>query len=109
MKAAKLALNKVNESSDDVSNNMNVPFKTDKVGPIQNELINLKAESTDLKNKLELTGSCWFEDYGYGDICLCYIEHATDHWNSDSETTVDIDKEKAEKIIGWLQDKFNVR
>ena len=60
-------------------------------------------------DKLELTGGCWFEDYGCGDITLCYIEHATDHWCSDSETTVYIDKETAGKIIVWLQNKFNLK
>ena len=58
-------------------------------------------------DKLELTSRCWLEDIGWGDINLCYIERAADHWNSDSETTVDVDRDTAEKIIAWLQSKFN--
>ena len=60
-----------------------------------------------INDKLELTPDCWLEDLGWGDINLCYTEHATDHWNSDSETTVDVDRDTAEKIIAWLQSKFN--
>ena len=61
-----------------------------------------------MKDKLELTRRCWLEDLGWGDINLCYIEHATDYWNSDTETNIDIDKETAKTIISWLQDKFNL-
>ena len=57
---------------------------------------------------LNVSKTCWFEDHGHGDISLCYIERATDHWSSDSETGVDIDKVNAKRIIGWLQAKFNL-
>ncbi len=62
-----------------------------------------------MKDTLELTGVCWFEDIGFGDINLCYIEHACDHYSSDIETTIELDKAAAENIIGWLQDKFNLK
>jgi hypothetical protein len=62
-----------------------------------------------MTDKLKISPSCWLEDYGYGSISLCYIEHATDHWSSNSETDVDLDKEAAERIIDWLQSKFNIK
>jgi hypothetical protein len=70
---------------------------------------NKKGKAKDMTDKLEISPYCWIEDYGFGNISLCYIEHATDHWCSNSETGVDLDKEDAEKIIAWLQLKFNFK
>lgn len=59
------------------------------------------------ETKLEISYGCWLEE-SWGDVSLCYVERATDHWTTDSETTIDLDKEKARKIINWLQKKFNL-
>lgn len=42
------------------------------------------------------------------DITLDYLEHATDHMSSDTETSVDIDKESALEIISFLRESFNI-
>ncbi len=42
------------------------------------------------------------------DVYFEYIEHSQDYWNSDSETCVDIDKEKAIEIINFLRLAFDI-
>jgi hypothetical protein len=61
--------------------------------------------------KLKLSGSCdftltTFEGIEHKSVCLEYTEHATDHWNSDSETSIDLDAEKAREIIALLHKAF---
>ena len=57
-------------------------------------------------DKLELGGSCHLEatrwDSFPTQVSIEYVEHATDHWNSDSTTSVDIDADMARKIIAFL-------
>lgn len=60
------------------------------------------------EEKVEVAHGCWFEYLEHMGVSLMYIEHATDHWSSDSETEVDIDKAKAEEIINFLQRRFNI-
>lgn len=58
---------------------------------------------------LELSGSCKFEciEFEGGSfppmVSLDYVEHSTDHYHSDSDTSIDITKEDAEKIIAFLR------
>ena len=42
------------------------------------------------------------------DLAIEYIEHSTDHWHRDSETSIPIDKGKAIEIICFLQRHFGV-
>jgi len=55
---------------------------------------------------LEISKTCRFEltKYtGFGSsLTLDYVEHSPAHGYSDSETSIDIDKEKAEEIIAFL-------
>jgi hypothetical protein len=44
----------------------------------------------------------------YPDVWLEYIEHATDHWNQDSTTIVDIDKATVINIIKELKMVFGL-
>ena len=60
---------------------------------------------------LKLSGSCEFtlttyEGTEHRDLCLEYTEHSTDHWHSDSETSIDLDVEKAADIIAFLKKAF---
>jgi hypothetical protein len=57
--------------------------------------------------KVEIGGACnlVLEVYGDGahqDLCLEYTEHATDHYSSDTETSITIDRAKAIEIITLL-------
>lgn len=65
------------------------------------------------EEKIQISSTCHFIKTTYGenvppDISIDYTEHSTDHWHSDSETSIDIDKEKAIEIINFLSDAFNV-
>lgn len=65
------------------------------------------------ETKLEIGGSCHLTRTEYGenvkpDITLDYVEYSSDHWHKDSETSLDIDKEKAIEIIKFLQDSFTI-
>ena len=40
---------------------------------------------------------------GAKDLALDYTEHATNHWGSDTETSIALDKHKAQEIIALLQ------
>jgi len=62
---------------------------------------------------LGIYGSCKLEETTYGegyvpDVCLEYTEHSKDHRHHDSETSIDISKEKAVEIIKFLQDSFGL-
>jgi len=61
--------------------------------------------------QVEIGSTCHLTKTEYGenvkpDITLDYIERSSDHWYSDNETNLDIDKEKAIEIIKFLQDAF---
>lgn len=41
-------------------------------------------------------------------VCLEYTEHSADHWHSDTETSIDIDKEMAHNIVEFLKKHFEI-
>jgi len=43
-----------------------------------------------------------------GTIYFSYTEHSSDYWHSNSQTDVEIDKEKAKEIIDFLSEKFKI-
>jgi hypothetical protein len=66
-----------------------------------------------LETILELSGSCVIEltEYDGGfepTLTLDYTEHSSDHWHSDNETSIDIDKEMAISIIAILQKAYKL-
>ena len=42
------------------------------------------------------------------DVAIEYTEYSTNHWNSDTETSINIDKNKAIEIIEFLKKHFDV-
>lgn len=42
------------------------------------------------------------------DVSFEYVEHATDYFSGDRETSVDITKEQAEEIIQFLKDVYKL-
>ena len=62
--------------------------------------------------KVEITTNCRIEVMTYESfpttVAICYTEHSTDHWCSDSETEADITKDKAVEIITLLKQAFNL-
>lgn len=63
------------------------------------------------ETKIELSGSCRFtlttyENSDRKDISLDYTEHSTDHWNSDTETSIDIDTNSAREIVAFMYKSF---
>ena len=56
--------------------------------------------------KLELSHSCHIEVTRYGsmepDVYLEYVEHSSDHWHSDSTTSLKLTEDDARKIIAFL-------
>lgn len=63
------------------------------------------------ETKIELSGSCRFtlttyENSDRKDMSLDYTEHSTDHWNSDTETSIDIDADKAREIVAFMHKAF---
>ena len=61
-----------------------------------------------MADELEITHDCRLEYYDSFGVSLSYKEHQADRWYSDTETEVDIDKDKAVEIITWLSDKFKL-
>ncbi len=66
-----------------------------------------------IEKKLEIQGSCsmefitWEEGAFEPSATIEYVEHG-DHWHGDTETSVDIDKEKAIEIINMLKETFAI-
>lgn len=60
--------------------------------------------------KIEIGGTLALEIYkwGHGDptVEFTYTEHSSDHWHSDRETEVSIDKATAERIVAALRKHF---
>tara|TARA_R110000851_G_C12676112_1_gene523244 strand:+ start:53 stop:262 length:210 start_codon:yes stop_codon:yes gene_type:complete len=59
-----------------------------------------------VKTTVEISESCRFEMEEHdinASLTLDYTEHSSDHWHSDSDTSHDIDKDTAIKIIDLLQ------
>jgi hypothetical protein len=48
---------------------------------------------------------CTWENFPCS-VELEYVEHATDHWHHDSDTSVAISEKDAEKIIAFLRNAF---
>ena len=66
-----------------------------------------------IETKVVLSGSCVIELTEYEsvfkpDLTLDYTEHSSDHWHSDSYTSIDIDKEMAISIIAILQKAYKL-
>ena len=58
--------------------------------------------------KLEIGNGCQLKYYKWCGVSLCYTEHQADSWYTNTETEVDIDKDKAVEIVAWLCDKYNL-
>ena len=64
--------------------------------------------------KVEIEVSCWFERFDFNDaaypseVTLEYIEKAQYPGYSDTETSHDINKEKAQEIIDFLKESFDI-
>lgn len=41
-------------------------------------------------------------------VCLEYTEHSSDNWHSDTETSIDIDKEKAVELVEFLKKYYSI-
>ena len=57
---------------------------------------------------VKLGRDCQLEYTTHSGVSLCYIEHSPDHWYSDTETDVDIDRDKAAEIVAWLCEKYQL-
>lgn len=66
-----------------------------------------------IEKKLKIQGSCSIEFITWEDSAfepsatIEYVEHG-DHWHGDTDTSVDIDKEKAVEIIKMLKETFAI-
>ena len=65
------------------------------------------------ESRIEIGASCHLVKTLYGenfepDISLDYTEHASDHWSSDTETSLDINEQKAREIITFLKEAFGI-
>ena len=66
-----------------------------------------------IEKQLEIKGeSCCLTVNKYElfptEVTLDYIEHSTYEMHDDTETSIDIDKDKAVEIIKFLQDAFEI-
>lgn len=57
-----------------------------------------------LSNYCEINLSEYANGARTKEVTLDYVEHSSDYWHSDTETSVDIDKTKAMEIIALLQE-----
>ena len=62
---------------------------------------------TDIE-KIDVGNGVYFDWTKYGGVTLNYTEHQADHWYSDTETSVDIEKEDAQKIVDFLRSKYDL-
>lgn len=63
----------------------------------------------DTNQFLELSHSCKFINYKWAGLELEYTEYSSDHWHSNTETSIDIDIEKAKKIVVFLEKVFSTK
>jgi hypothetical protein len=61
--------------------------------------------------RFEIGGTLAFESTKYetasfNDACFEFVEHSTDHWSSDRNTSVTVDAVMARKIIDALNQHF---
>jgi len=63
-----------------------------------------------IEKKVEIGGTLFFEavvyEHGARTACFEFIEHATDYWQSDSETSIDVSRETAEELVAALREHF---
>jgi len=60
---------------------------------------------------LDLGSNCKIiaTDWNWGkEVCLEYTERSPDHWHSDTETSIDIDKEMAQNVVEFLKKHFEI-
>jgi hypothetical protein len=53
-----------------------------------------------------------FDYWPYGDVhevTLEYVEHATDYWSQDQDTSVYLDKDKAIEIVNFLKEVYELQ
>ena len=62
-----------------------------------------------MHNILKLGRDCQLEYTPHSGGALCYTEHSPDSWYSDTETEIDIDKDKATEIVAWLCEKYQLQ
>lgn len=55
---------------------------------------------------LELITETW-ESFP-AEVSFKFVEHATDHWSSNTETEITVTKEVAEKLVAELKERFNI-
>ena len=60
---------------------------------------------------LELSNDCKLVHCSWGEnipdlVALEYVEHSTDHWLNDRDTSVAINEKDAENIIAFLRNAF---
>ena len=64
------------------------------------------------ETKITLSSSCEIVlntyDNNVTEATLDYIEHACDHWSSDSNTSIYIEKDKAIEIVNALKLHFGI-
>lgn len=62
--------------------------------------------------KVAVNDACWLDIYIYDsgevNVWLEYIEHSPDPWYGNTETSIDIDKETAIKIVKALKEAFKI-
>lgn len=66
---------------------------------------------SDTERRFNINKNCWFEVQDWGgskDVYLTYIEHSPDHWYSDYETDVIIERDDAINIIEFLRKEFDI-
>ena len=64
--------------------------------------------TNDDREFLKLTSDCYFEWDKYSGVSLNYTERQADSWYSDTDTSVDIEKEDAQKIVDFLRSKYDI-
>ena len=65
-----------------------------------------------LNEKIEISPTCYISSEGseyWKDISIQYTEHSTDHYYSDNQTEVSIDRDKARSIVRLFVEHFNER
>jgi hypothetical protein len=65
-----------------------------------------------IETKIKLSSSCELilntYDNGVHEATLDYVEHACDHWSSDTDTSINIEKDKATEIVNALKLHFGI-
>ena len=68
----------------------------------------IQHETLSLSSSCALEAAAWeFVEYPT-EVVLRYTEHSSDHWHSDNQTSIDLTKEDAIKIIEFLTRHFKL-